>query len=368
MQKHASRKPLLVLVGTKAQFIKTAPILNELDARGMPYRLIYTGQHSETFDLLEAAFGTRPADEQMVANMEASTHNKFLRWVISYWKQAFKRRLGWQGASCGIVHGDTASTLFGAMALRYAGVPVVHVEAGLRSAALLEPFPEELIRRCVSRLASLHLVPDPSAARNLTGVAGDVVDTQGNTLRDALAMAFRRLGNIPAKGGHGGYAVVSMHRSENLGRKHTFDFLMGEILEISDVLPVKFVLHPTTREKIQSSGWIEKLREKEGLALIERMDYPDFVQLLVGSCCLFTDGGSNQEEASMMGLPTLLLRNETERPDGLGANVSISRMQPGSGGEFARDHAGKTWPLSFATGISPSACVVDAIAQRFARV
>jgi UDP-N-acetylglucosamine 2-epimerase (non-hydrolysing) len=368
MQIEASHKPLLILIGTKAQFIKTAPILNELDARGTPYRLIYTGQHSETFDLLEVAFSTRTADDQMVPNMEASTHNKFLRWAISYWKQAFKRRLSWQGSTCGIVHGDTASTLFGAMALRYAGVPVVHVEAGLRSAALLEPFPEELIRRCVSRLASLHLVPDPSAARNLIGISGDVVDTQGNTLRDALAMALGLWGDVPAEGGHGGYAVVSMHRSENLGRKQTFDFLMGEIMAIADVLPVMFVMHPTTREKIQSSGWLEKLRGKEGLTLTERMDYPEFVKLLVGSCCLFTDGGSNQEEASMMGLPTLLLRNETERPDGLGSNVSISKMRPGSAGEFAKLHAGKTWSLSFVTGPSPSACVVDAIERRFVSV
>jgi len=358
-------KPLLILVGTKAQFIKTAPILREFDARKTPYRLVYTGQHSETFQLLESAFSTRPADDQMVADMEASTHNKFLRWIFRFWAAAFKRRQQWKGASCGLVHGDTASTLVGAMALRCAGVPVVHVEAGLRSPRLLEPFPEEIIRRWVSRLARLHLVPDQAAARNLEGVRGVVIDTCGNTLRDALAMALAGWTDAPTSGGDGDYAVVSIHRSENLGRKQNFDFLMEEILQVAQILPVKFVLHPTTRERIHSSGWLTRLQAAENLALTDRMDYPEFVKLLVGSSCLLTDGGSNQEEAAMMGLPTLLLRNETERPDGLTSNVSLSRMQLGSAREFVMRHADKRWSLGMISGPSPSARVVDAIESSY---
>lgn len=364
MYEETQSRPMLILIGTKAQFIKTAPILRELDARETPYQLVYTGQHSETFDLLEKAFSTRAPDDQMISGMEASTHNKFLRWVIRFWVEAIKRRRVWKGSSCGLVHGDTASTLFGAMALRYAGVPVVHVEAGLRSPKIFEPFPEEIIRRCVSRFACLHLVPDQHAARNLIGARGEVVDTQGNTLRDALAMALNAWQNVPVQGGYGGYAVVSMHRSENLGNKKTFDFLMGEILQIADVLPVKFVLHPTTRERIRSSGWIGRLQEKSGITLTERMDYPDFVRLLVESCCLFTDGGSNQEEAAMMGLPALLLRNASERPDGFGSNVFLSHMQIGAAREFAIRYADKLWPLGLISGASPSALVVDAIENR----
>ena len=357
--------PVIILIGTKAQFIKTAPILREFDAREIPYQLVYTGQHSETFTLLEKAFSTRPADDLMVADMEASTHNKFLRWFLRFWIEALKRRKKWKGASCGLVHGDTASTLTGAIALRLAGVPVVHVEAGLRSANLLEPFPEEIIRRCVSRLSRLHLAPDRSAVGNLGAVRGVVVDTGGNTLRDALSMALTTLNDLPDLGGGGNYAVVSIHRSENLGRRKAFEFLMEEVIQIAGILPVKFVLHPTTREKIRSSGWLERLQETKNLQMMERIDYVGFVKLLTGSCCLFTDGGSNQEEAAMMGLPTLLLRNETERPDGLDSNVPMSRMQPGSGREFAMLYAGKRWPLKLISGPSPSKLAVNAIADRY---
>ena len=357
--------PLLVLVGTKAQFIKTAPILVELDRRGVPYRLVYTGQHSETFDLLEKAFGTRPADDVLVADVEAATHASFARWTLAFWRAAGARlwRHEWRGAPSGLVHGDTASTLFSAIALRMAGVPVVHVEAGLRSSRLFEPFPEEIVRRLVSRLSALHLAPDATAAGNLAGVAGHVVDTQGNTLRDALAMALGRMHASAPAGGAGGYGVASIHRSENLSRRADLDLLMEEVMRAADATPVKFVLHPATREKIRSTGWLSRLQGQPGLELLERMDYPDFVRLLVGSCFLMTDGGSNQEEAAMMGLPTLLLRRATERPDGLEDNVVLSGLDRDRIRQFVAAHARRQWPLRMLQSGSPSAVIVDVLSN-----
>lgn len=357
------KSPLLVLIGTKAQFIKTAPILSELDRQAVPYRLIYTGQHSETFELLEAAFGTRAPDDELVPGTEASTHASFLGWSLSFFRAVAARVRKWRGASGGLVHGDTASTLFSAVALRLARVPVVHIEAGLRSPRLLEPFPEEIIRRLVSRLASLHFVPDTTAERNLAGASGMVINTQGNTLRDSLRLAMQGRQASSETGGHGNYAVVSMHRSENLGRKEDFDMLMEEVIRAATVLPVKFVLHPATRERIQRSGWLPKLQGQPGLELLNRMDYPNFVQLLLGSCCLLTDGGSNQEEATMLGLPALLLRRATERPDGLGEGVELSYLQPEAIRRFVSKFAGKTWNVKPVEGASPSKIIVDAIRE-----
>lgn len=356
-----SDSALLVLVGTKAQFIKTAPVLRELDRRGLGYRLVYTGQHSETFDALEAAFGTRPPDDVLVPGVEASTHASFLGWTVRHWQAVAKRlRTGaWRGVRLGLVHGDTASTLFGAIATRLAGAQVGHVEAGLRSPRLFEPFPEEIVRRAVSRLSSVHFAPDAAAVANLAGTRGKVVATGGNTLRDALAMALERIGGAPVQGGEGGYGIVSMHRSENLSKRPVFDMLLEEVVAAASRVPLRFVLHPATRERIQATGWLQRLRQVRGLELLERMDYPEFVRLLVNCRFLMTDGGSNQEEAAMLGLPTLLLRRATERADGLKDNVSLSGLRRAAIRTFVDAHADEAWKLRLLEGTSPSATLVD---------
>lgn len=356
---------LLVLVGTKAQYIKTAPILRELDAREIPYRLVYTGQHSETFDILEAAFGTRRADDVLVPSFEAATHSSFAYWAFAFWKAVTARivRREWRRVRYGVVHGDTASTLFTAIALRCVGISVVHVEGGLRSPSLLEPFPEEIVRRVVSRLTTLHFAPDASAANNLRLAKGKVVVTSGNTLRDSLAMAMSRWPAAPLEGGAGGYIVASVHRSENISRRATFEMLMQELLYVASITPVRLVLHPVTRERIKRTGWWDRLSAQPGLELMDRMDYPDFVKLLVGSSALLTDGGSNQEEAAMMGLPTLLLRRATERPDGLGANVVLSELDQKCIRDFIRRHAGQRWPLCMPDTNSPSKVIVDVLQE-----
>lgn len=360
-----SRSALTVLVGTKAQFIKTAPVLRELDVRGIDYHLVYTGQHSETFDMLEDAFGTRPADEILVPGFEAATHRSFMSWCLRYWCAVLRSitRGNWKDARIGLVHGDTASTLFTALALRLVGAQVGHIEAGLRSSKLLEPFPEEIVRRFVSRLATLHFAPDAHAAANLRGVRGDVIETSGNTLQDALAMSLRRMAALPREGGAGGYAIVSIHRSENLSRRPVFDMLMEEVMAAAGRLPMKFVLHPATRARIEATGWLSRLRHAPGLQLMERMDYPDFVALLLDSRFLMTDGGSNQEEAAMLGLPTLLLRRATERPDGLGDNVVLSGLQPNMIRAFVEQHADAHWPLRLIDTTSPTTILVDALEQ-----
>ena len=355
---------ILVLVGTKAQFIKTAPILREMDARGVAYRLVYTGQHSETFDELEQAFGTRPPDDNLVPATEADSAMGLVGWSLRFLRAAWRRiRAGdWKGARWGMVHGDTASTLLSAVVLRLAGVPVAHVEAGLRSPRLLSPFPEEIIRRLVSRVARLHLAPDAAAVANLRHVGGRVVDTGGNTLRDALVMALAQLSAEGLVPGHGGYALVSLHRSENLASRATFDLLMQSVIEASRRLPVKFVLHPVTRRKLAATGWRERLEAEPGVTLMARTDYVGFVRLMLGARFLMTDGGSNQEEAAMMGLPTLLMRDATERLDGIDEGVVVL-----SGLEMARVHAfvahraALSWSLRSVGGSSPSTACIDAM-------
>lgn len=359
---------ILVIVGTKAQFIKTAPVLREMDRRGVRYRLVYTGQHSETFDVLEHAFGTRQADEVLVPSFEADTKMSFARWSGLFWRHVLGRLRSaeWREASLCLVHGDTASTLFGAIAARLAGIRVGHIEAGLRSPKRLDPFPEELIRRWVSGMTHVHFAPDGAAADNLARARGTVIQTGGNTLRDALSMALARMEDMPSLGGAGNYGVVSIHRNENLSNAVDFDLLMESVIAASSVLPLKFVLHPATRARIARTPWQSRLEAAPGLELMTRMDYPEFVRLLVQSRLLMTDGGSNQEEAAMLGLPTLLLRRATERGDGLGDSIELSYLDRGAIAAFVDKHAAGNWIIRPIPDASPSNLIVDWITDSLA--
>lgn len=353
--------PIIVMVGTKAQFIKTAPVLVAMDRIGLSYRLVYTGQHSETFDVLEQVFGISGASDNLVPGTEADTARGLLGWSFRFIRAAHARiRAGaWRGARWGVVHGDTASALLGALALRWAGVPVAHVEAGLRSPRLWSPFPEEIIRRLVSRIATLHFAPDDRSVSNLAGARGVVVDTGGNTLADALRLALE----APAAGGaceaEPAYAVVSLHRSENLGSPARLSLLMQEIARASRILPIRFVLHPVTRKTLARTGWWDTLAAEPGVTMMERTDYVNFIRLLRGARFLMTDGGSNQEEAAMLGMPTLLLRAETERHDGLDTGVvEVSGLEPLRIRAFVEAHAHGAWqPVLRLPEGSPSAVI-----------
>ena len=353
------QRRVLVLIGTKAQLIKMAPVLRTMDADGVGYRLVYTGQHSETFRELEQLFELRNAEDVLVADHEAATHASFASWTGRFWCGAMRRVLAgaWRDCAVGLVHGDTASTLFAAIAMRMAGIPVAHVEAGLRSRRLLDPFPEEIIRRLVSRLSRVHYAPDAVAAARLTGLRGEVIETGGNTLRDALLFALERM-HAPAPGS-GGYAVMSLHRNENLSSRVRFDALMEVVLETARRCSVRFVLHPATRARLQATGWDDRLRADPNIHLVERMDSLQFVESLIGPCFLMTDGGSNQEEAAMLGLPTLLLRRETERPDGLGANVVLSRLDATIIGAFVDRYAAQRWTQARVEADSPARRIVQ---------
>ena len=353
---------VLFLVGTKAQYIKTAPILIELRERSIPYRLVYTGQHMETFAGLEAAFGLPTADDNLVPGTEADSHKGLVIWVCKFAVAAAKRiwRGEWRGAAWGVVHGDTASTLLSAIALRIAGVRVVHVEAGLRSPRMLSPFPEELIRRAVSRLATLHFAPSRVAANNLKGRNGLVFETGGNTMRDALVIAMQHSGVQERAANSKAYAIATLHRSENLSRRGVLNLLLEEIIRASERIPIRFVLHPVTRRALGNNGWLARLESAPGVQLVPRTDYVSFVHTMLGARFLMTDGGSNQEEAAMLGLPTLVLRAETERDDGIDDGVVLmSRLDRAVIRNFVETHNAKDWQVRDIEAGSPSRLIVD---------
>ncbi|MDX1568961.1 MAG: UDP-N-acetylglucosamine 2-epimerase [Xanthomonadales bacterium] len=317
---------VLVYTGTKAQLVKMAPVLRELDRQEVDYAWWLSGQHEETIQDLIADFQLRQPQRIMLGGLEADTQVKLLRWACrsSLSLVAALRRQS-PRPTCMLVHGDTASTLQGAAIARLLSIPVLHVEAGLRSSRLMDPFPEEIIRRAVSRLSCVHYCQDRWSLRNLDGQSGARVNLGANTLLDTLRLSLRyedhaQFDEDPP------YCIASIHRTENL-KGARFRFIVEELVTIARKLEVRFILHPVTRATLRRRPELERrLRAAPGVKLIERMNHARFVAQLYGARFVVTDGGSNQEECAALGIPCLLLRMTTERQDGLSTSVVLSRL------------------------------------------
>lgn len=317
-----------VFLGTKAQYIKTAPLLRLFDERAVAYRLIDSGQHARLTAGMRTELGVRSPDVVLGTSDDVTSIRRALGWSATIaarlWSPRRIRReiFGGHGGVC-VVHGDTPSTLLAALLARRAGLSVAHLEAGLRSHNLRHPFPEEAIRLAVMRLSDLLFAPDETAMANLAAmnVRGRRVALSGNTVIEALhhSLHLREPSHGPA--------VVTMHRVENLVSRRHVEHLVATVERLAATMPVRFVLHTPTQESLVRSGLLGRLGDA-GVQMTELVPHHRFVQLLAAAPLVITDGGSIQEECALLGVPTLLWRDRTERPDGLGANVVVSHYDP----------------------------------------
>lgn len=313
-----------VFLGTKAQYIKTAPLLRMLDLRGVEYRLIDSGQHARLTSGMRADLGVREPDVVLGGSDDVTSIGGAVGWSATIaarlWSGRRIRRqiFDGRGGVC-VVHGDTPSTLLATLLARRAGLSVAHLEAGLRSHSLLHPFPEEAVRLAVMRLSDVLFAPDETAVENLRAmrVRGRTVALTGNTVIEALhhSLALREPSHGPA--------VVTMHRVENLTSRRRVDRLVATVEQLAATMPVRFVLHGPTEEALVRTGLRSRLADA-GVRTSALLPHGQFVQLLAAAPLVITDGGSIQEECALLGVPTLLWRDRTERGDGVGANVVLS--------------------------------------------
>ncbi len=325
-----------VFIGTKAQYIKTAPLIRLMDARGVEYRLSDSGQHAALSVELRAELGVRPPDYVFAADRDVASIPAAVRWagrLAGRLLSAARLRedvFGGYGGIC-VVHGDTPSTLLSAAMARRAGLRVAHIEAGLRSHRLLHPFPEELIRVVVMRMANLLFAPDADAVANLTamGIRGEVVPLAGNTSIEAVRYAAA--GSM----GRDGPAIFTMHRVENLHRRARVEAFV-ELLERAAALgPIRLVMHEPTRAALE--GHLLDRIQSAGVETVPLVPHTEFVGMLAAAPYVVTDGGSVQEECALLGVPTLLWRERTERANGLDHNVVLSRYRPAVVRSFLED-------------------------------
>lgn len=349
-----------IVLGTKAQLVKMAPVMVRLRERDVPYRFVHTGQHQATMNEMLEEFRLKPPDVVLHRGRDVVSLPRMALWALRILLKCLTSRreiFGDEPRGIVLVHGDTFSTLLGALMGRVAGLRVGHVESGLRSFDLLHPFPEEITRLLVFRLSDSLYCPGAWALANVERHGSERVDTGCNTLSDTLALALqveRSREHVPEER----YAIVSLHRYENIFRRESFQSLIETIEELARERRMLFILHPPTESQIDKFGLRQRLAGNPRIELRPRYTYFDFVTLLESADFVVTDGGSIQEESSYLGLPCLLMRRATERQEGLGDNVVLSNFDPEVVRAFARDPEAHRQPPTAAT-LHPSDAIVD---------
>ncbi len=325
---------IAVIYGTTGELIKLAPVLTRLAGQTRVLTLC-TGQQVEQIPQMLTDFHLQEPDLWLARGAGGRDLQRSAdipgwgRRVAGTFLQN-RRRLQSAVRDDGhrplvLVHGDTFTTVLGAVIGRMLGTDVAHVEAGLRSGSWRNPFPEELDRRITSRLATIHLAPGAWAANNLraAGVSGQIVDTGDNTIRDALDLVPPQAPEVDLPSEE--FGVVSLHRFELLGQPKEFRAALEVLRDASRSTPLVFIDHPVTAAAISSEG-LEGLFDDQHFVRVPRQRYFPFIALLKASAFLVTDSGGSQEECAALGHPCLVHRATTERQDGLEGPVVLSRM------------------------------------------
>jgi UDP-N-acetylglucosamine 2-epimerase (non-hydrolysing) len=326
---------IYVILGTRAQLVKMAPVIKEIEQRNWPLTLIHTGQHKEGLEELQKDFQLKTEWQPLyIKDQEVKTIPHALTWLIFLITAVIikPRSLLLDAKPSAhdviLIHGDTFSTVLGALIGKRTGIKVAHIESGLRSFNFLNPFPEEINRILTFNLADIAFCPGLWALDNLAGYNKLVkVNTENNTLLDSLKIALNPPSKeinypIPATE----YVIVSIHRFENIFFTNRLKQIINQLVEVSDDYHLIFVLHPSTLKRLNKTGLINKLTANPNIELRERTGYFNFVRLLSHSRFVITDGGSNQEELAYLNIPTFLMRKTTERQEGLGKNVQIGNI------------------------------------------
>lgn len=312
-----------------------APVMYLLQQDREPYHLFDLSQHGSLTGRILNDFDLHPIITRLdPRNRSVETYLQAGRWLAYGFGQALFGRhtirqryfLGQDGIV--LVHGDTLSTLLGIYLARAAGLKTAMIEAGLSSHNLLDPFPEEWIRRHACKKVDYLFAPNSSAedwlrARKLNS---SITNTGYNTGKDALNLITHlNLRNIMAHEVPLSFGVVTLHRLETLSNSKRLRRTIQHVLNLAEKLgPLRFYMHPPTINALNKNKLLQEVQASKYIEVHELASYPDFVSTLARASYILTDGGSIQEEASFLNKPCLVLRNRTERSEGLDHNVILT--------------------------------------------
>lgn len=312
-------KIILLVFGTRPEAVKMCPLVKEFQTRkSLRMRVCVTGQHRSMLTQVLKAFDVKPDYDLDVMKERQSLFDITARVLDGMHKILEEAR-----PDMVLVHGDTSTAFAAALAAFYCRIPVGHVEAGLRTYDIRSPYPEEFNRQAAGAIASLHFAPTERAAKNLLreGKRADTVFITGNTAIDALKTTVKENYSHPqlewSKGSR--LILITAHRRENLGipMQHMFRAIKRVLDEHDDVKAIYPVhLNPAVQEEAE-----RVFGNHERIHLMEPLGVLDFHNFMKASYLILTDSGGIQEEAPGLGKPVLVMRDTTERPEGIEAGT-----------------------------------------------
>lgn len=312
-------KKVMLVFGTRPEAIKMCPLVNELKTRDNFKTIVcVTGQHRQMLDQVLEAFQVVP-DFDLAIMKEKQTLFDITTNILNGIKSIIEK----VNPDVVLVHGDTSTTFATALACFYMQIPVGHVEAGLRTYNIYSPFPEEFNRQAVSIISKFNFTPTELSKNNLLkeGKNSDTIYVTGNTAIDALKTTVRDDYSHPELdwASDSRLILITAHRRENLGEPMKAMFrairrVMDEHSDVKAIYPIH--MNPIVREMANSI-----LGNDERIHIIEPLDVLDFHNFLNRSYLILTDSGGIQEEAPSLGKPVLVMRDTTERPEGIAAGT-----------------------------------------------
>lgn len=312
-------KRVLLVFGTRPEAIKMAPLVKELKSRGcLKTSVCVTGQHREMLDQVMECFDIVPDYDLSIMKKGQDLYD-----ITSGVLLSIKKVYEEEKPDVVLVHGDTTTTFAAGLAAFYMHIPVGHVEAGLRTHDIYSPFPEEFNRQAVGIVARYHFAPTDMAKENLAREGKDEthIYVTGNTAIDAMKTTVRKDYDhqILRWAADSRLVLITAHRRENLGEplKHMFKAIRRIVDEFPDIK----VVYPVHLNPLVRTTAGEILGDHDRIRLIEPLDVVDFHNFMDRSYLILTDSGGIQEEAPSLGKPVLVMRDTTERPEGIAAGT-----------------------------------------------
>lgn len=314
---------IMPIFGTRPEAIKMAPIVSALQESPL-FRCIVTvtGQHREMLDQVNELFGIVPDHDLNILQQGQSLSAIMTRTI-----DGLEKLFAGTRPDAVVVQGDTTTSTAAAIAAFYHGIPVIHVEAGLRSGDLLSPFPEEANRKITSQITRLHLAPTSTSRENLEreGISPEDIVVTGNTVIDALLATVDkqlpftdpRLEELDASGRR--ILLVTTHRRENQGE--SMRNVGRALARIADAEPDLVIVLPAHKNPVVREAVLPALEGNANVLVTEPLAYGEFTRLLSRAHIVLTDSGGVQEEAPSLGKPVLVMRENTERPEALEAGT-----------------------------------------------